>query len=535
MARTRRRFTAPEIQNEEPLVSAAYQLAPRPRGRQNDFELKREVDIMLNGDANHNTDLAWYFYSRIPELRYISRYVANSLSQARLFVGSVTADPYNPERVGPRHQANAVLESFAGGFEGQSELLDRLGLHLTITGDSVLAGPTNADRPGKAPFDRYRIYSTNEIYSRNGVLYYRRPGISKDEQLPAGVTAVRVWRPHPRRWELADSPTLSAFTVLREIDLLDQHVHASAVSRLAGAGVWMLADEITFPADETETEGEDVDPFIKHLTEVMSIAIKNRESAAARVPVIIRGPADAINASKWQTFETPFSEAVPDLRNVALRRLALGMDVPPEVLLGMSESTQWSAWQTDESTVRLHTVPLLQLIVNSLTVGWFRPALKAARTNLSDKDIDRLTIWFDISNLRVRPSVTEESQALYDRFEVGGDTLRITTGFTDAEKPDKKELEEQILFHLLRENQNMAPYAINALREKGLIDLPEAPDPLTQPVANTGAPGPNPGSDIVDIQPSNGLPGQRSQDRQSSPPPTPSAEGDDSNNEVGRP
>ena len=515
----------------EPLVAATYQLAPRPRGRVDETLLNRKVDIMLQGGTTSNYDLAWYFYNNIPELRYIARYVANSLSQARLFVGRVTSDPYNPERVDSSHPAVPILERWAGGFEGQSDLLDRLGLHLTVTGDSILAGPTNPEKPPKEPFDQYRIYSTSELYSRSGQIYYRQPGITKDVPLPDGVTATRVWRSHPRKWEFADSPTLSSFTVLREIDLLDQHVHASAVSRLAGAGIWLVSDEITFPADELETEGEDVDPFIKQMVQVMSIAIKNRESAAARVPIILRGSTEAINASKdsWMTFETPFSEAVPDLRNVALRRLALGMDVPPEVLLGMSESTQWSAWQTDESTVRLHTVPLLQLIVNSLTVGWFRKALRRERLDITEEEINRLTIWFDISNLRVRPSVTEEAQALYDRFEVGGDTLRLTTGFTDAEKPKKDELETQILFHLLRNDQNLSAYAINALRDKGLIKLPEAPDPLTNQM---NQPGPVPGADVTDMQDPQGLPGQRSRDKQGSPPPAPKAEGDDSNNEV---
>lgn len=527
MANTRRRFRA-QPESTESLVAATYQLTPRPRGRSNEQELKREVDIMLNGSGLQNTDLAWYFYSRIPELRYIARYVANSLSQARLFMGEVISDPYNPERIkDPNHPAVKLLEGFAGGFEGQSSLLDRIGLHLTVTGDSILAGPTNVDKPPKEPFNQYRIYSSNEIFSRSGNLYYRRPGVTKDESLPDGTTAIRIWQEHPRVYQLADSPTLSSFTVLREIDLLDQHVHASAVSRLAGAGVWLIPDEITFPADENDTEGEEVDPFIKHMVEVMSIAIKNRESAAARVPIILRGPMEAIAAAKdgWMTFETPFSEAVPDLRNVALRRLALGMDVPPEVLLGMSESTQWSAWQTDESTVRLHTVPLLQRIANSLTVGWLRPALKKMRSDLTEEQISRLTVWFDISNLRVRPSVTEESQALYDRFEIGGDTLRLTTGFTDAEKPTKSELEIQILFHLLREDPQMAAYAINALVEKKVINLPKADDPLKQP-------GPIAGPDTVDSPGGPGLPGDRSREKQGAPPPAPKAEGDDSNNEV---
>jgi hypothetical protein len=486
---------------------------------------------MLQGDSHHDTELSWYFYQRIPELRYIARYVANSLSQARLFVGRVTADPYNPERVGPKHPANELLEGFAGGFEGQSELLDRLGLHLTIAGDSILAGPKDNEPDHEPPWDAWRVYSSAEITSRNGVVYHRTP-TGREEPVPSYVLPVRVWRQHPKYWYRADSPVLSSFTVLREIDLLDQHVHASAVSRLAGAGLLLLPDDITFPADEVETEGIEVDPFIRHLTEIMSIAIKNRDSAAAMVPIMLRGPSEAISVIKHLTFSTPFDDKVPDLRNVALRRLALGMDVPPEVLLGMSESTQWSAWQTDESTVRLHTVPLLQLIVNAITVGWFRPSLREMRLSPTiQNEIDNLVIWFDISNLRVRPNVTEEAQAMYDRFEVDGSILRLTAGLTEQDKPSKNELEEQILFYLIRNNTDLSAYAINALREKGSIDLPEAPNIAAQSAAGR----PSTPAEQTDIIGPRSIPGDRSQDKQTAPPEAPSAEGDDNNNEVGRP
>lgn len=517
MARTR-------TPKSEVLQAAAYPLVPKTGN--DSSEHNRIIDVMLQG--NNDAELAWYFYSRIPELRYIARYVANSLSQARLFVGRVTADPYNPERVGPKHPANALLESFAGGFAGQSELLDRLGLHLTIAGDSILAGPEDNEDDHEQPWDAWRVYSSAEMTSRNGVVFYRTP-TGREEPVPSYVLPVRVWRQHPKHWYRADSPVLSSFTVLREIDLLDQHVHASAISRLAGAGLLLLPDDITFPTDEVETEGIEVDPFIRHLTDVMSIAIKNRDSAAAMVPIMLRGPGEAIAQIKHLTFSTPFDDKVPDLRNVALRRLALGMDVPPEVLLGMSESTQWSAWQTDESTVRLHTVPLLQLIVNAITTGWFRPALREMRLSSTvENEIDNLVVWFDISNLRVRPNVTEEAQSMYDRFEVDGSILRLTAGLTEQDKPSKKELEEQILYYLIRNNANLAGYAINALRDKNLIDLPEAPDEAAQAALGR----PSTPAEQTDIVGPRSIPGDRSQDKQVAPPEAPSAEGDDNNNEI---
>jgi hypothetical protein len=533
MARTRTFVASPTQADPDPIQAAGFQVAPLKRSGQSEFDAKREVDIMLQGDASHDTDLAWYFYSRIPELRYIARYVANSLSQARLFVGRVGADPFNPVRVdgGP---AVALLEQFAGGFEGQSELLDRLGLHLTVAGDSVLAGPWDQRVTPDHPFDHMRIYSTSEMVSRNGEVYRRAIASQKDVPLPKGVAAFRIWRPHPRRWERADSPVLSSFTVLREIDLLDQHVHASAISRLAGAGLLLLPDEITFPSDEVETDGIEIDPFIRHLTEVMSIAIKNRDSAAAVVPIMLRGTTEAIAAIKHLTFTTEFSDKVPELRNVALRRLALGMDVPPEVLLGMSESTQWSAWQTDESTVRLHTVPLLQVIVNSITTAWFRPALRKMRdSGLTEKEINELTIWFDISNLQIQPNKIEQAADLYSVMGVGLDTYLLAAGFTTADKPTSEELEFQILIDLIKTNPGMAAYAINALTEKGYVKLPTAVDPVEEAVKQAEEAA-KLAKDIADEGGGPGsLPGQRSQDKQGQAPTAPDPNNPDpDNNEV---
>jgi hypothetical protein len=38
------------------------------------------------------------------------------------------------------------------------------------------------------------------------------------------------------------------------------------------------------------------------------------------------------------------------LRREAVERLAIGLDMPPEVLLGLGDSNHWSAWQVDEQT-----------------------------------------------------------------------------------------------------------------------------------------------------------------------------------------
>jgi hypothetical protein len=509
-------------------TAAAYQLIPDADRSISGYG-SRDIDVMLRGGQGQDTELSWYFYARIPELRYVARYIANSLSLARLYVAKVTDDPFNPEPVGPRHPANDLLANFAGGLIGQSQILDRLGLHLTIPGDAVLAGPRDGEAKFSFPFDQWRVYSTVEITSRQGRLWYKSPA-GQDQPVPPGVLPVRVWRPHPRLWWEADSPTRSSQVVLREIDLLDQHVHATAVSRLAGAGIFAVPDELTLPGDEVETEGIDEDPFVVKLSEVMSIAIKNRESAAAIVPIVLRGPAEYLSALRHFDFSTAFDERVPDLRNVALRRLALGMDVPPEIMMGMADSNHWSAWQVDESTVRVHTGPLMQLVAAALSEGWLRPTLENIPLSAAQREeIPQLVVWYDLSNLTVQPNISEEAQALYDRFEIGGDTLRLRTGHGATDAPSNTELVRQVLLQFVRENNpTMAPYAVDALRELG-YPFPEI-EKLEPPPAQPPGRPPDTGLPESDIGPTKSLPGKRSQDKQTEPPPTPPPSGDGNRN-----
>lgn len=513
---------------ETSLQAAAIVL--EERGQNSLLYNAQVIDYLTNSLQSGLTDLAWHYWQRIPELRYTTRYVANALSVATLYIGESNSDGSSPDRLPEGHPANDLLEEFAGGTAGQSELLDRLALHLTVAGDSVLIGPMDGSGGAEPPFDQFRVYSTEEVYSRNGKIYLRFPGNSLEKLVPPGVTSIRIWRPHPRLWWDADSPVKGSFSVLRELDLLDQHVHASAISRLAGAGLMVIPDEIDLPNADMEIEGTEIDRFVALLTEVMGLAIKNRESASALIPIILRGPAEYIDKIQHYDFSTAFSEQVPELRMGAIRRLALGMDVPPEILLGSAQSTSWSSWQVDESTLRVHLIPMLQLIASSLTVGWLRPTLESLPlTEAQREQIPNLVVHFDVSNLKIRQDVSGDAQALYDRLEIDADALRMATGYSRDSVPDNKELAKQILFKLVTgSDTSMMTYAIKALRDSFDIDLlPEPPDPST---GNEGMGRPEENKPTT-TEVSGPLPGKRSQAKQVSPPPVPKT-GDNSNNAV---
>lgn len=535
MAKTRSNFSADDKRRQE-LVAASFILEEKSANSL--LYNSQVIDYVTNNVQSGQSNIAWYYWQRLPELRYVSRYISNALSVATLYVGKADKNLGGPPiRLAEDHPASELLKDFAGGYTGQRDLLDRLGLHLTVTGDSVLIGPKYGRDSLEAPFDQWRVYSTEEVYSRQGKIYVKFPGNAKEVPVPDGALSIRIWRPHPRLWWDADSPVKGSFEVLKELDMLNQHILASGSSRLVGAGLLGIPEELDLPGSDVETEGTEVDQFVALMIEIMGMAKKNPESAAARIPIMLRGPAEFIDKIKHYDFATEFSNMVPDLRQGAIRRLALGMDVPPEILLGSEQSNSWSAWQTDESTLRVHLIPLLQLIASSLTSGWLQPMLETLPLSDDQKEeIPDIVVHYDVSNLKIHQDVSGDAQSLYEHFELDGDGLRIALGFGTDSAPDSKELARQILLALVKSGDPLlVPYAIEGLRDEfGIKELPLPPQVGGESVAprvteriDTGTP--DAGGTKV---PGSTLPGKRSQKKQTSPPPVPKTDGDQSNNEV---
>lgn len=530
MARTRSNnptTRGTDVQPTPPaLTAASYPL----RGYPTDNDLGRSiVEVMMNADGTAAHKQAWDFYRRVPELHFLVTYVANAMSMVRLYVGEVdSSNPDNPTEVGPRHPARDLMRNFAGGNQGQGELLARLATHLTVVGDSVLIGPSPTAPVLPHPYNTYRIYSSSEVNARGGRIFVRDPN-QREQEIPKSTLPVRIWRPSPEYWWRADSPVYSAFNVLQEIDLLDAHIKATAVSRLKSAGILFIPEEFTLPGDEVEIDGEDGDPFVRVLTEVMALAIKNRDSAAALVPIILRGPAEFGQYIRLIDFNSIFDQHVSELRSEAIRRLALAMDTPPEILLGSGSSSGWSMWQVSEATERMHVRPLAHLICASLTEGWLKPAL--AELPLADQTkegIDKLVVWPDFTQLRIQIDPSADVNALYQNLAISGDVYRHHLGFGEDDVPTTEEVGYELLLQIIKTNPQMAPWAIKALNQDYGFTFPDPSEIATnkglisgnvsaEQVATKGsAQGTPKAPPALGTAPK--IPGDRSRAKQSTPP-----------------
>jgi hypothetical protein len=370
--------------------------------------------------------IAWEFFDTVPEFHYSVTLVANLMSRAKLLVtkdGKPTDDP----------KAVAALAALGGGPEGQTELLRQYGIHFTVAGDSYLIG---MDRKG---VEDWFVAAASEISADPATKVWK----VGEEELATTDLVIRAWRPHPQKRHLPDSPTRAALPVLAEIDGLTKHVAAQIDSRLAGAGILFIPEEMNIgkPPVPAATVGPipDVEPtpvvtdsnpasdLMLEIMETASASLSNPGDASALVPIVVQVKGDTIKDVKHITFWTPLDEHAIELRNEAIRRLALGMDMPPEILMGNADSSHWNAWQTDEAAIKSHAEPLLFAITDALTEGYLRPALSA--DDVDDAELDSYAIVADTTEMRLRPNRSEEALELYDRGILSPQTVVRENGF----------------------------------------------------------------------------------------------------------
>ncbi|MER7740032.1 hypothetical protein ABTX34_17235 [Streptomyces sp. NPDC096538] len=387
---------------------------------------------------------AWELYHLVPEVRFSATYMANGMSGATLYAGR-RADDGTIEPAPNNHRASEIVQQIAGGPDGQSKMLTAFGKHLTVAGEGWIVIRPNADvLSPDAPEDGHdwKVLSTREVRAQQGKLVAEIEG--EDVEVPAGdeetldpdaPVALRVWEPDPERHIEADSPVRASIDLLEELLLLNGAVKAIARSRLTGRGILLVPKGVRFPTRPGQANAED--DLIELLMTIAETAIREPESAAATVPIVLEVPAETISDFKLLTFESNFDELALRLREEAIKRFATGLEMPAELLLGMSDTNHWGAWLLTSEAIRMGIEPKLATVCHALTQQWLRPLLQADHVD----DWHRWLVWYDTAALRVRTNRSETALQAYDRGVISAEALRRETGFEESDKPTPEEEE----------------------------------------------------------------------------------------------
>jgi hypothetical protein len=395
---------------------------------------------------------AWDMFDLVGEEHFLVTMLAGRLSQARLYVGELNDDPTQaPVRVEDGPIADA-FRAFAP--DARPQLLFRLATSLMVAGENWLVGIprhlTNDDVPEPPPLAPlalddldWRSCSVSEVSTTLSGRVQIRIGAETEDTLdvePEDIMLIRVWRPHPRHWWEADSPARASLPILHELVSLTMHISAQVDSRLAGAGL-LLVPSSAARALRVAAGGDpddESDPFTEALMEAMLTPIRDRSSAAAVVPMVATVPDESIANFRHISFTTPLDGQAQALREEAIRRLALGQDAPPEILLGMGGMSHWGAWLIREDVVSTHLEPPLALICDAVTAEYLHPVLEGM--GLDREQIRRYVVWYDVGHLITRPNRFTDAATLHAAKVITDAAFRNAGSFTDTDAPPEESL-----------------------------------------------------------------------------------------------
>lgn len=380
---------------------------------------------------------AWRHYDICGELRFLANWKAQAASRCRLYA-AVLDDNGVPGDETDDADVRAVADSILGSTPGEkAENVRSLALGLDLVGETFAIAFGGA--AGKeSDDDSWFVGSTSEVFRRGDQVMVRAPMAHSKAGGPVALdpakdVMLRIWQPHPRRYDAADCAVRAALIPLRELEQATKQVFASIDSRLSSAGLLLLPQSVDF--SQVPGQSPSTGDIQTLLMRAMSTALQDPGSAAARVPIVLKVPDEAIGKIQLVPFNFEITQTVLDIREKAVTSLARSLDTPPEILTGTADVSHWSAWAVEESSIKLHIEPLLVRIADALNRGFFQPLLEAAGVANPEK----YTLWFDITQLAIRPNRSDQATALGEKGLLSDEVVRQANGFEETDKPANQE------------------------------------------------------------------------------------------------
>lgn len=281
---------------------------------------------------------AWSIWQCLGELKEPTSYLARVIS--RRIDWRVSTPMLNDDDMDV--DASRLLIENAVGV-AVDELVRLIVLNVEVAGEFWIVRDDNdgENRP------RWSIYSVLEHKLKEKI----------DAARNDGRPFRRVWVADPVNPSLADAATRGVLEPAYDLMELTALSRAQSRSRIASAGILLV------PAEQRFQGG---DPFGANLEEAMIRPIRDVNSPGAVAPIKIEMSEALIEKVKHLSLDRPFDDKVPEKIERATRRIAMGMDYPPELLLGLGDLTHWNAWVTQEEAYRGTIAPLAELVASVL-------------------------------------------------------------------------------------------------------------------------------------------------------------------------
>lgn len=386
---------------------------------------------------------SWYYYRLIPGYHYGANWAADACSRAEIYAADVDENGV----VGTRTEdaeVNAIVYNLFGGPAAKARMIAAIALSLIVAGETYVIGRGKAGS-GK---DEWFTAAPYEVHPYKGGIWVGENGFST--QIPDGSALVfRVFKELAESPMRVDAPGLALMQTMRELEQIMKFKAAQTDSRLANAGIYPIPSGLDFAIDDQTPSGA---PSLQRaVVEAANASLEGKGSAAQISPIFFEVPPEVLpNMLKEPIrFGSVMSDQISKLEEVALNQLAIGLNLPPEVVLGTANSNQWSAWEIGESAVKYHIEPLLSQILDACESSYFSAAVKRI-----GKDPRRFALQADTSALTVRPNRFADALNAYNADALSAEALRSYGDFKEDDAPSTEEITaKKVQAMLLRDPQ----------------------------------------------------------------------------------
>jgi len=494
-----------------------------------DMKNKKEIDaINKRRQTDKWQEEAWAYYDLLGEIKYAANLVANIASRVNLFVGYVDKTANVPSDINSIESlpedfaqvAEDILYLLESGNGGTSGLLRSAALNMFVAGECWLVREEAKASTGEGA--KYQIRSVMEVVgtSSNKVakvaIKHRRDSKPADYTiLPPDGFATRIWNNHGGYSDEADSSIRGVLDYCDQLLSLDRAAAAAAKTRM-NAGILFIPDGLSSAADmdgDMVADGDPVDShpeldisFEEELSAGLLKPVEDISSGATLVPTIIRGPDEQGALIRHILLERGVDPQMNERSLWLLDRILGGLDIPKDVASGMSSVKYSNAIIIEEQLYKAHIEPLILLIVDCLTIGFLRPALR--KQGFPESVVNRAVVWYDPSAITAKPSKAEAAVTLYQMKILGQEAVLRANGFTPQDAPTDLERvqriaeERAILSDAMSETllDSIIPEEMKkAARDKALaLSDPASANALQNAVGGEAAPAAGAPSDTIE-------------------------------------
>lgn len=222
-----------------------------------------------------------------------------------------------------------------------------------------------------------------------------------------------------------DAPLFGVLSILSDMDWLGRLSRAQSANRVGMRGILGSADGLNFAGGGDFWEEWDKSLRAKMLdpTDVGPVHLRG-----AKELVEPMASGRGMGGLSWVVPDFPYDARIEGRMESMIHRLAYGLPIPPEILLGLSAQSRATAFQVEENSYRAHIEPPANIVAQVAT--------------------DVLNTLFDGVEILVKPdptlllakrSTVQDAKDAYDRGEISGEYLREVLGIPETAAPSEEE------------------------------------------------------------------------------------------------